>query len=106
MEIANADNTTEFAGQSTSRSSRNLREVDLNETPAMRDKRLQSRVDALTRTGTFRLVTAPIKFHSFSGHNHRYCILSSIICLLKILLMIRWLKIEENFHSIGCYFIG
>ncbi|KAH7673679.1 regulatory protein NPR1 protein [Dioscorea alata] len=50
MEIANADNTTEFAGQSTSRSSRNLREVDLNETPAMRDKRLQSRVDALTRT--------------------------------------------------------
>lgn len=50
MEIANVDNTTEFAGHSTSRSSRNLREVDLNETPAMRDKRLQSRVDALTRT--------------------------------------------------------
>ncbi|KAJ0963299.1 hypothetical protein J5N97_028421 [Dioscorea zingiberensis] len=50
MKIAHAESTTEFAGLSTSRSSGNLREVDLNETPVMRDKRLRSRVDALMKT--------------------------------------------------------
>ncbi|PKA50146.1 Regulatory protein NPR3 [Apostasia shenzhenica] len=50
MKIAQADSTLEFAGLFKSRSSSNLREVDLNETPTMQNKRLRSRVDALTRT--------------------------------------------------------
>jgi len=51
MNIANAETTSPYAGQMTSKSSSgNLREVDLNETPIMRQKRLQSRVVALSKT--------------------------------------------------------
>ncbi|OAY81002.1 Regulatory protein NPR3, partial [Ananas comosus] len=51
MEIAHAEATAEFAGLAASnRSNGQLREVDLNETPTMRNKRLRERVDALTRT--------------------------------------------------------
>ncbi|CAL9093524.1 Regulatory protein NPR1 [Musa troglodytarum] len=50
MEIAHADTTSEFTGLSKSRSSSNLRDVDLNETPVVQNKRLRSRVDALMKT--------------------------------------------------------
>ncbi|KAJ6832912.1 BTB/POZ domain and ankyrin repeat-containing protein NPR2 isoform X1 [Iris pallida] len=50
MEIAHAEPNSEFANRNRSRSSANLREVDLNETPSVQNKRLRSRVDALTRT--------------------------------------------------------
>ncbi|KAK9267128.1 hypothetical protein L1049_009547 [Liquidambar formosana] len=55
MEIANAETTSEFAGLSSSKgsskgSSGNLREVDLNETPIMQNKRLRSRMEALSKT--------------------------------------------------------
>nr|AMD39572.1 non-expressor of PR-1 [Cocos nucifera] len=50
MEIAQAETTSELRGLLTSRSSSNLREVDLNETPTMQNKRLRSRVDALVKT--------------------------------------------------------
>lgn len=51
MKIAQADTTSEFAGLTATRSSGNLREVDLNETPTVQNKRLRSRVDALMKTG-------------------------------------------------------
>lgn len=51
MKIAQAEATSEFAGLSPPKStSGNLREVDLNETPTMRNKRLRSRTDTLLRT--------------------------------------------------------
>ncbi|KAI8524703.1 hypothetical protein RHMOL_Rhmol13G0169000 [Rhododendron molle] len=51
MDIAHAETTSPYAGRLASRgSSGNLREVDLNETPIMRQKRLQSRVEALSKT--------------------------------------------------------
>uniref|UniRef100_A0A5B6ZVT3 Putative regulatory protein NPR3-like isoform X2 n=1 Tax=Davidia involucrata TaxID=16924 RepID=A0A5B6ZVT3_DAVIN len=51
MEIAHAETTSEFAGLLASKgSSGNLREVDLNETPVMQNKRLRSRMEALSRT--------------------------------------------------------
>eukprot|EP00262_Sarcandra_glabra_P016735 TRINITY_DN5553_c0_g1_i1.p1 TRINITY_DN5553_c0_g1~~TRINITY_DN5553_c0_g1_i1.p1 ORF type:complete len:588 (+),score=111.42 TRINITY_DN5553_c0_g1_i1:989-2752(+) len=50
MEIAHAETTSEFAGLSASKRSGDLREVDLNETPTMQNKRLRSRMDALTKT--------------------------------------------------------
>uniref|UniRef100_A0A5B6ZYU0 Putative ankyrin repeat family protein n=1 Tax=Davidia involucrata TaxID=16924 RepID=A0A5B6ZYU0_DAVIN len=51
MEIAQAETTPEFAGLSASKgSSGNLREVDLNETPIMKNKRLLSRMQALSKT--------------------------------------------------------
>lgn len=51
MEIAHAETTSEFAGLSASkRSSGNLREVDLNETPIMQNQRLRSRMNALVKT--------------------------------------------------------
>lgn len=50
MKIAQAETTSEFAGLAASRSSGNLREVDLNETPTVQNKRLRSRVDALMKT--------------------------------------------------------
>lgn len=54
MDIAHAETTSPYAGRLASRgSSGNLREVDLNETPIMRQKRLQSRVEALSKTGIF-----------------------------------------------------
>ena len=52
MEIAHAETTSEFAGLSASKgSSGNLREVDLNETPLMQNKRVLSRMQALVKTG-------------------------------------------------------
>ncbi|KAK6916928.1 Ankyrin repeat [Dillenia turbinata] len=51
MEIADAETTSEFSGLSRSKgSSGNLREVDLNETPIMQNKRLRSRMEALQKT--------------------------------------------------------
>ncbi|KAG6492738.1 hypothetical protein ZIOFF_047703 [Zingiber officinale] len=50
MEIAHADITSELTGLPASRSASNLKEVDLNETPTVQNKRLQLRVNALTRT--------------------------------------------------------
>lgn len=50
MKIAQAESTSEFAGITASKSAGNLREVDLNETPTVQNKRLRSRVDALVKT--------------------------------------------------------
>ncbi|KAF3327522.1 regulatory protein NPR3-like protein [Carex littledalei] len=50
MQISQAAQTSEFAGVYTSDNSGKLKEVDLNETPMMRNKRLRERVDALMKT--------------------------------------------------------
>ncbi|XP_020240582.1 regulatory protein NPR3 [Cajanus cajan] len=51
MDIAHAETTSEFAGLSASKGSNgNLREVDLNETPIVQNKRLLSRMEALMKT--------------------------------------------------------
>ncbi|TXG48277.1 hypothetical protein EZV62_027571 [Acer yangbiense] len=51
MDIANTETTSEFAGLSAPKGSGgNLREVDLNETPLMQNKRLRSRMEALMKT--------------------------------------------------------
>ncbi|KAI4371856.1 hypothetical protein MLD38_010156 [Melastoma candidum] len=51
MDMAHTEKTSEFAGLSKRiRSSGNLSEVDLNETPVMQNKRLRSRMEALERT--------------------------------------------------------
>lgn len=53
MDIAHAETTSEFAGLTTSKSkgsNGNLREVDLNETPIVQNKRLLSRMEALMKT--------------------------------------------------------
>ncbi|GKU92690.1 hypothetical protein SLEP1_g6389 [Rubroshorea leprosula] len=51
MYNANAETTFEFAGLSASKGSGGkFREVDLNETPIMRNKRLRSRVETLMKT--------------------------------------------------------
>ena len=56
MDIANTETTSEFAGLSAPKgSSGNLREVDLNETPLMQNKRLRSRMEALMKTGNCKL---------------------------------------------------
>ena len=56
MDIAHAETTSEFAGLSASKGSNgNLREVDLNETPIMQNKRLLSRMEALMKTGNCSL---------------------------------------------------
>lgn len=47
MRIAQADSTEEFAGITNFSK---LKEVDLNETPKMQNKRLRERLDALTKT--------------------------------------------------------
>ncbi|KAL6894512.1 hypothetical protein ACP4OV_008610 [Aristida adscensionis] len=47
MRIAQADSTEEFAGI---KNFSKLKEVDLNETPTMQNKRLRERLDALTKT--------------------------------------------------------
>ncbi|KAL5209936.1 hypothetical protein ABZP36_005559 [Zizania latifolia] len=49
MRIAQADSTEEFAGLTSANFSK-LKEVDLNETPTMQNKRLRERFDALTKT--------------------------------------------------------
>lgn len=51
MQIAQADITPEVGGFSAASTSGKLREVDLNETPVTKNKRLRSRVDALAKTG-------------------------------------------------------
>ncbi|XP_015575545.1 BTB/POZ domain and ankyrin repeat-containing protein NPR1 [Ricinus communis] len=51
MDIAHAQTTSEFAGLSATKGSNgNFREVDLNETPIMQNKRLRSRLEALMKT--------------------------------------------------------
>ena len=56
MDIGHAATTLEFAGLAASKGSNgNLREVDLNETPIMQNKRLRSRMEALMKTGTWKL---------------------------------------------------
>ncbi|XP_027356874.1 regulatory protein NPR3 [Abrus precatorius] len=51
MDIAHAETTSEFAGLSALKGSNgNLREVDLNETPLVQNKRLLSRMEALMKT--------------------------------------------------------
>ncbi|VAH64352.1 unnamed protein product [Triticum turgidum subsp. durum] len=50
MQIAQADVTPEVGGFSAASTSGKLREVDLNETPVTKNKRLRSRVDALAKT--------------------------------------------------------
>ncbi|CAL4961197.1 unnamed protein product [Urochloa decumbens] len=50
MQIAQADTTEEFGGITAPSTSGKLREVDLNETPVIQNKRLRSRVDALMKT--------------------------------------------------------
>lgn len=53
MEIAHAQTTSKFPGLLRSKGSNgNLREMDLNETPLVQNKRLLSRMEALSRTGT------------------------------------------------------
>jgi regulatory protein NPR1 len=47
MRIAQADSTEEFAGITNFSK---LKEVDLNETPTMQNRRLRERLDALTKT--------------------------------------------------------
>lgn len=55
MEIADADSTIAYTGPVSSKgSSGNLLKVDLNETPSVGTKRLQSRMQALMKTGTFQ----------------------------------------------------
>lgn len=52
VDVAHAETTSGLAGPSTTKgSSGNLREVDLNETPSMRNKRLRTQMDALVKTG-------------------------------------------------------
>ncbi|KAF9668169.1 hypothetical protein SADUNF_Sadunf15G0101100 [Salix dunnii] len=51
MDTAHAATASESAGLAASKGSNgNLREVDLNETPAMRNKRVRSRMEALMKT--------------------------------------------------------
>lgn len=51
MEIAHAQTTSEFPGLLASKGSNgNLREMDLNETPLVQNKKLLSRMEALSRT--------------------------------------------------------
>jgi regulatory protein NPR1 len=67
MRIAQADSTEEFAGITNFSK---LKEVDLNETPTMQNKRLRERLDALTKTG---------------AGNSSLCIICKIhACILKI----------------------
>ena len=60
MEIADASSTSPYTGLSASKGSKgssgNLREVDLNETPSVRAKRLQSRLHVLLKTGIFNFM--------------------------------------------------
>lgn len=50
MHIAHADITPEVGGVSTASTSGKLKEVDLNETPQIQNKRLRERVDSLVKT--------------------------------------------------------
>lgn len=62
MHIAHTETTDEFSGVAAPKgSSGNLREVDLNETPVMQNRRLRSRLEALMKTGNCKIL---IIFHS------------------------------------------
>ena len=62
MEMADAHSTSMYTTSlsGSGGSSGNLREVDLNERPAERTKRLRVRLQALVRTGTFYLLTCSV----------------------------------------------
>lgn len=77
MDIAHAETTSEFAGLFVSKGSNgNLREVDLNETPIVQNKRLRSRMEALMKTG--KLISFFLKIHTASyGKEPRGCNLST-----------------------------
>jgi len=65
MDIAHAETTSEFAGLSASNSkvsNGNLREVDLNETPIVQNKRLLSRMEALMKTGKYTFIKLDFNF--------------------------------------------
>ena len=64
MQIAQADTTEEFGGIAAPSTSGKLREVDLNETPAIQSKRLRSRVDALMKTGEVSIINFSILMNS------------------------------------------
>lgn len=52
MDIAHAETTAELAGLHKPKGSNgNVREVDLNESPATQNRRLLSRMQALAKTG-------------------------------------------------------
>nr|XP_034887724.1 BTB/POZ domain and ankyrin repeat-containing protein NPR1-like [Populus alba] len=56
MDIGHAATTPEFVGLAASKGSNgNLRELDLDETPITQNIRLRSRMEALTKTGTWKL---------------------------------------------------
>lgn len=50
MEIAHSEKTSDPSGLVSRGSNANLREVDLNETPIMQNKRLRSRIETLSKT--------------------------------------------------------
>jgi hypothetical protein len=62
MRIAQADSTEEFAGITNFSK---LKEVDLNETPTMQNRRLRERLDALTKTGAAIATVASFVLQSF-----------------------------------------
>lgn len=67
MDIAHTETTAEFSGLSATKASNgNLRQVDLNETPAMRNKRLCSRMEALMKTGKLHTQNLFYKRHLFT----------------------------------------
>ena len=63
MHIAQADITPEVGRVSVASTSGKLKEVDLNETPLIQNKRLRARVDALVKTGVNQLYIFPFYFH-------------------------------------------
>ena len=62
MRIAQADSTEEFAGITNFSK---LKEVDLNETPTMQNRRLRERLDALTNTGAALATVASFEIQAF-----------------------------------------
>ena len=62
MRIAQADSTEEFAGITNFSK---LKEVDLNETPTMQNRRLRERLDALTKTGAALATVASFEIQAF-----------------------------------------
>lgn len=60
MDIAHAETASQFPGILPSNASNgNLREVDLNETPLMRNMRLHSKMKNLSKTGMCKLLNTP-----------------------------------------------
>jgi hypothetical protein len=75
MHIAQADIIPEVGGVSAASTSGKLKEVDLNETPVIQNKRLRSRADALMKTGV-----KPFAYLSISLSRHNLC-LQTVNCL-------------------------